>query len=100
MKLQESSKEKLRDPAADHHFDRADFVSAKRDQRTDKAQNMKEIDIVECNADRSVRKYRRDQNGKPSRKDQRNYGRSKRPENALHEAEVPISGIQKCQTGH
>ena len=100
MKLQESRKEKLRDPAADHHFDRADFVSAKRDQRTDKAQNMKEIDIVECNADRSVRKYRRDQDGKPCRKDQRNYGRPKGAENALHEGEAPIPGIQESQTGY
>ena len=100
MELQESSKEKLRDSTADHHFNGADFVPAKRDQGSDKAQDMKEIDIVECKADRSVRKYRRDQDGKPRRKDQCNYGRPKGPENTLHEGEFPIPGIQKSQSGH
>ena len=60
MKLQESRKEKLRDAAADHHFNGADFVHSERDQGSDKAQDVKEIDIVEGKADQSVRKYRRD----------------------------------------
>ena len=100
MELQESRKEKLRDPTADHHFNGADFVPAKRDQGSCKAQDMKETDIVGCKSDRSVRKYSRDQDGKPRSKDQRNYCRPKGAENALHEGEAPITGIQESQTGN
>ena len=90
MELQESRKEKLRDPTADHHFNGADFVPAKRDQGSCKAQDMKETDIVGCKSDRSVRKYRRDQDGKPCRKDQCNYGRSKGPENTSVKSVIVI----------